>query len=410
MIVSRYRVGALCRRWGAFAAAVLLHGSGPASAGPRIERHATHDRPPLNSRNGVTLPGARTTVNGLRRNSDPVVAVNRDGRLYDKRNGRFLNERDAAEARRRAGYYDDAPEVGRPVVAFGREVSYGYSHTWKNGVGSLTFRAGHVEASVAAEAGRSGAGVGFAARGGAGVTLVGVDLESRPVGFGGEGRPVRADGRARAGAAATADAALAGSAAVGLRGVRGNGDGEIFTGARANGSVTATIEVCGVSITATQWGQASAGLGLEAAGYFRVDFASMTVKLGGRYAVAFGVGGGSGTEAEIKLGKLIRDPAVLARCSWEALRGVAGKVDDLAKSGAGALSRGFSSLAGGLGGLFGGGGDGDLPGFLKFVDHRRQQTSSGSNVSRTAPTRAVDPRRGDRSPSAGVGAAAGIRR
>src|SRR6476659_288859 len=57
----------------------------------------THERPTMSD----------GTKNGRSWNSDPVVGENKNGRLYDKRNGQFISKDNAKDARERADNYEN---------------------------------------------------------------------------------------------------------------------------------------------------------------------------------------------------------------------------------------------------------------------------------------------------------------
>lgn len=343
------------------------------------------------------------TKNGRSWNSDPVVGENKNGRLYDKRNGQFLSKDNAKDARERGENYENDPK-GVTLYQKDGEGTTGINvGPIKDGSVNLAEgKYGSVDLNVGQLYGEYTAGVGVTKDGVTGrvqaygqVTLVGLSAETKDFKFGNEelGGDVRARGNAFIGADGTVD----GSLAVGKNGVNAHGKAEVFAGGKATGQVAGSLTICGVSIAARGEGEVSYGIGATAEGYFKVDWSTMTVKIGGKAALTFGGGAGAGGEVEISLQKLIENPSMAANCAWEGVKKVAeaayegGKelvstAYDLGKQGVAALS----SAADTVGSTLSNAGDtlASAAHHLCFwcSDDKPKDDSGGSNVARNAVT------------------------
>ena len=309
------------------ALALTLLFSGEAS-GQTFSRERTHERPNLNARDGRTLPGSRTTVNGASRNSDPVVAQNSAGRNYDKRNGRLMSDSQAADANDRAGAYETPEGVTLASWETGEGEAGLNAGPFENGraniLGGGPDDPGRLSIDVLRASGEGSAsiialpnGYGATAELKGQVTLIGISGEIEGQ-YGDDMNNIRggASGQAYIGA----EGELSGSAQITTDGVQANGKAGAFIGGKAEGEITGGFTICGISIEAKGTGEASYGIGAEAEGYFKVNWATMTVKIGGKAALTFGGGAGVGGEVEISLAELMKDPAAAAMCAWDKIK------------------------------------------------------------------------------------------
>lgn len=380
------------------------------------DAHAQRNRRPAPAYNGAASNGSRVGPNDptptygpnappgskeirhnrpeiWARNSDPIVAErpNAPGKYYDARTqpGRergTLNRGEVADARERAGLYDQQPNV----VTLG-EVSTdlpngekravglnagGFENGRRDILGGGEGDAGRLSVDVLRAEGTAKAGWGATDSGG---VQASVDLRGQAtlVGLNGEiaGRTnvgaVDLVGKAEGQVFVGADAQAIGQATIDWRGgprVMVNGKAGAFAGAKATGTVEGGVEYGGNSAKAQVLGEVSYGIGANAEGYFKFDWATWSVKYGGRANVTLGVGAGLGVQGELNL-------SGVRRIVTDAIPGAVSALKDgavsVGNSIAGGISNGAQAVSNFFGGLFGGG---------------NSSPPSGSNVPRGAPT------------------------
>ena len=307
------------------------YSSGTSQNGKAGRWETKHDRPTINSKDGTTFGDSRTTVNGASRNSDPVVAANRDGRLYDKRNGRFLSEDGAADAMDRADAYNrprgvtlaDWKLTGDKPAAAGLNAGP-FEDGRADILGGGPDDPGRLSVDVLRAEGEGGAqvvalenGYGANAELKGQLTLVGINGEvGKKWGDDMNNVNVGAKGQAYVGA----NGELGGSGEITTDGVTARGKAGVFAGGKAEGEISGGFTICGVNIGAKGTGEVSYGIGAEAEGYFKVNWSTMTVKIGGKAAATFGGGAGAGGEVEVSLAELMKNPNAAANCAFEKLK------------------------------------------------------------------------------------------
>lgn len=278
-------------------------------------------------------------------NSDAIVAVDKRGVVFDKSTGRALTAAEAKEAMARADLYGSKKSVtlwqknatGATGIDAG-PFQDGRATLAKGDLGEINVDAFRLQGDAQAKFGatRDGVAANVYLKGQA--TLIGVNAQSRTFGFGDPDALTSATasgaGQAYIGAEAELDATLG----VSKTGVQGNVHAGAFAGGKVEGDLTGQISICGVQINLAGHGEASYGLGAEADGYFKVDWSTMTVKVGGKAALTFGGGAGAGGEVEISLAKLLKDPRAAGRCALEGLTKAAKKGVEVLSNGADAVT------------------------------------------------------------------------
>ncbi len=315
--------------------------------GTTFKRDSVHQRPAINSKKGHTLPGGRTSANGWAVNSDPVVAENRNRRLYDKRNGQFLSQSQAEAAKRSSKYYEAGTGVTLFELKTGTQDINGNYQPDATGLNAGGFKDGRY--NILHEAGSPNAGtipnrlsVDVLRAEGQGTVKVGVipggvaaaaQLRGQATLIGLSGEYTRSFGDSDS--INTAQVSTKGQAFVGAagelqavanvsnRGALLTGRAGAFVGGRAEGEAGGSVTICGVQIGAKGVGEVSYGLGAAAEGYMVVNWSTMTVKFGGRAAATLGLGAGVGGEVEISLQKVLENPAMAARCALQPLADLA---------------------------------------------------------------------------------------
>ncbi len=301
------------------------------------------------------------------RNSDPIVAErpNRPGKYYDARTqpGRergTLNAGEVADANNRAGLYDQQPNI----VTLGEASTQGevglnagpfQDGRW-NLAGGNEGDPGRLSLDVLRAEGTAKTGFGATDSGGV-QAYVDVRGQATLVGLNGEigGQTnvggVNLNGKASGQAYIGADAQLIGQATIDRNGVLLNGRAGAFAGAKATGQLEGGAELGGNSAKVAVLGEISYGIGAQAEGYFKFDWATWSVKYGGRANVTLGVGAGVGVQGELNLSGvrsvvMEKIPAVASA--------VADGVSSVANTVGGAISDAASSVGSFFSGLFGG--------------------------------------------------------
>lgn len=284
--------------------------------------------------------------------SDPVVARDHYGALFDKRTGRAIREADAKEAMDRADLYATPTSV--TILEKDASGATGIdAGPFRNGRATLvegSLGEVHVDALRLDGTGQARAGItkdGVAANvfldGRA--TLLGVGAQSRTFGLGDPEALTSATAQGSADAFVGAEALLDANASVTRHGVQGNVHAGAFVGGKAEADGTGQVSICGVQVNALAHGEASYGLGADAAGYFKVDWSSMSVKVGGRAALTAGVGAGAGGEVEVSLAKLMKDPRAAGRCMVDGAKTALTTAGHALAEGAGAVKNAIASGA-----------------------------------------------------------------
>jgi hypothetical protein len=306
--------------------------------------------------------------------TDPVVGTNSAGRPYDKSNGRFVSNDDAhwvnhERGERLEGWNEGQYPRGVTVLSQNGHGAVGVDvGPFKNGTVNLVKgEYGSINVDVLRADGQYNAGVGITDRGVTGsvyargvVTLVGLRGETENLALGDPNGLTNAsvfgEGRAFVGA----DAQVNGNLSVGKDGILAQGGASAFAGAKAEGQVSGQVTICGVQIAGTGLGEVSAGAGAEATGVFKVDWSTMTVRMGAKVGAALGLGAGVGGTVEISIDKLVRNFPQAAQCILGPLNDLknlavdAGKTlvngaVDLGKGAVNKLSDGYDSVKNGLG-------------------------------------------------------------
>lgn len=285
-------------------------------------------------------------------NTDPVIAKGPRGQLYDLNTGRLLTPQEVADATERANAYAVPRSV--TVVEYGDAGALGITEgAFVNGratlvegeYGRIDVNALRLDGQWSAKGGISREGVtgSFYAKGQA--TLFGITGETKTFALGDPNGLTNATVMAKGQAYVGAEAELDANVLINREGVSGNVSAGAFAGGKAEGDIVGGFSICGVSLGATGHGEVSYGIGAEAQGYFKVNWATMTVKIGGKAALTFGGGAGAGGEVEISLSKLMKDPRAAAMCALDGLKKAAEKGIEVLSNGADAVTSFVSSGA-----------------------------------------------------------------
>lgn len=106
--------------------------------------------------------------------------------------------------------------------------------------------------------------------------------------------------------------------------VEAAGSAGVFTGVKASGQVSGTVQICGIEITMIGQGEASAGIGASASGHVSFDWSTMTLKVGGSVSGTLGLGAGAGGEVDISLAGIMQHPGDAIGCVFDGLKKLAG--------------------------------------------------------------------------------------
>ncbi len=295
-----------------------------------------HERPVIRTEpETIRNHGRRDARGSWSWNSDPVLGTDAIGRTYDKRTGGLLQPHDRrrrekiAEARLRDGLYDDRTRFPVELIAVGDGGATGFTGAgFENGRRTLASgRAGEVYADVdrvegyytaGLHAGRNGIGGRAGVQGEA--VAVGLQAVSTRLEVGDARAHANVYGRAKAFLGADGRAEL--QATINTRRVNFVAEAGAFVGAKARGEVVGSAKFLGIGVRTTLAAEASFGLGAEARGYFRVDWSTMTVRIGGKAAATFGGGLGAGAMVEISAADAVKGVASAIGRGWNWLSGV----------------------------------------------------------------------------------------
>lgn len=164
-------------------------------------------------------------------------------------------------------------------------------------------------------------------------TLLGISGETGSYGFGKPDDLSRANVQGQGRAFVGADGQGTLSAHLTKSGVHAVAGAQVFAGAKAKGEITGTIAICGLAVTGTGQGEVSAGAGAGAVGFFKVDWAKGTVKIGGQADATVGLGGGLGGTIEVSLEQIIRNPNGAGDCVRNGIKSASSAVGGWFQSG-----------------------------------------------------------------------------
>lgn len=195
---------------------------------------------------------------------------------------------------------------GRAVVARGEH-------------GEVAVEAGRLWGRVLAGAGASPSGAVGRVHFDSAATVAGVFAGTKVYGAGdvGAGTWVNASGFGVAFVGGEANGDLIGRVGRSGAALRARAGG--FAGAKAVALGFGTASFCGASTHARGGASVSAGVGGEAALNFRLDWATLSLSVGGDLSATLGLGAGVGGEVEVSLEGIVRDPRGSARCVNEAV-------------------------------------------------------------------------------------------
>ena len=380
-------------------------GEAPAPGDPRSNVFTgshEHERPTIGSKEAPKYAqGKRPTVNGMSRSTEPIVAHDKNGNPYDKRNGRKLSAAQAAAADKWAAGYDAKPQVDLISGDTGEKSAGLNAGPFKDGrvvladgkYGSVNLDVGRVSGQGSYSAGITKDGLQAQANLQGQATLIGINGETGTAQLGDpnglNNASIKGEGQAYIGA----EGSLDGHLGVTKNGIGGGGTAEVFAGGKVEGKANAVVTICGIEVDLQGEASASYGIGAKASGQFSIDWSKMSVKIGGSASLTVGGGAGVGGTMEISLAKLLKNPGAAAECVAshlaEAAKYVAGKVVDVGKAGIKVLGDGVNAVTSTLGNaghavssFFGGlfGGDDPKPTAPVAV------ASSGNNSARNAST------------------------
>lgn len=326
-------------------------------------------------------------------NTDPIVAVNEAGRLYDKRNGRFLSKEDAIRAKRGEAAYKRTPGIELGTWD-GPEGTIGVDgHGFEDGRRDLVeTEHGRFGVDLLRISGSSGSSMEFADGGLAGQVNAGG--RATLVGLGGEAAYATVDESglnqaavsARGSAFVGAEAQATGYAHANRNGVKANATAGAFVGGKVEGALGAKGKLCGVGVSGSAVGEASYGAGATGQGYFTVDWSTLTVEAGARANATLGVGAGAGATVGVSLGDVVRDPSASVDCAEEKAHAAvarAGEIADgpLREELPGPLRDGVNRVDRAIDGAVA-----DVAGGLAFLAAPPAFAAAGNNVARDAAT------------------------
>ena len=373
------------------------------------EKKVEHERPTVGSKNAPGYAqGKRPTVNGRSVSSEPIVATDKNGRPYDKRNGQKLSKENAEKAEKWAEGYEAKDQLTL-ISGEMEEKSAGINvGPFKDGrvelakgkYGEVNLDVARVSASGDYSAGITKDGLQAQGKFEAKATLIGISGETETAQLGDpEGlnnASVKASGEAYIGADGSVDANLG----ITKNGINGGGTAEVFAGGKVKGTAEGTVTICGVQIDLQGEAEASYGIGAKASGQFSIDWSKMSVKIGGSASLTVGGGAGAGGTMEISLAKVLKDPGAAAECVArnlakaaefviekggelvDAAADLAGKGIDKLSQGVNAVTSTLSDAGSSVASFFGFGGGDDKPKPTKPV----AVATSGNNTSRNSNT------------------------
>lgn len=193
--------------------------------------------------------------------------------------------------------------------------------------GEVDLDAGRLWARGAAGAGIGPSGLLGRAHADGSATLVGLFAGTKVYGLGDPRGPLYANGGGFAVAFVGAEANADLQVRAGHRGAAARARVGGFAGAKALSVALGSTTFCGVALNARGGASVSAGIGGEAGGHARFDWATMTASIGADASATLGLGAGLGGEVEISLEGALRDPRKAAGCVAEAANAVAAAVN-----------------------------------------------------------------------------------